>query len=456
MGTYEYVMFGTFITMLVGLLMFHHHKNTVVYLGFAAMAGLFLFWGQNGDFNYFLHHYGVKWFGAEPSAFAANELLRDQGAHRFHLLMDLSLLIPAFALVAHYFEHSGASSVLAKLLRADWAVLWSVFWLSTVLDNIAAALIGATILLAKYGKDAPFRMIVGCICASNLGGAGSPVGDTTTVMMFISKDPLITAPELFFAFVATVPAMFVITWWAVRHGVTPQSYTAASGPRADVIEEKDVLHRASASSTPQAEGLGSVADGKMHWSHMWPTLAIPGLVIGNIMGAPGFGVWIGLIVGLVIARLAFDKKVFKEAVPNAAFLVTLVAAAELLPLESLKPILQKVPEFMGFTSRDMVALLMGHLSAWFDNIPLTAILLQLKGFDWGLAAYCVGYGGSAMWFGSSAGVAMGLIFPQTYDTKRWGMPFLMVTVSYWVGALVFHFIEPSIATMVLGHPTGQH
>lgn len=442
MGQYEYIMFGTFIAMLVGLLLFHHHKNAVVYLGFATLAGLFLFWGQGGDVIYFLHHYGIK-LGAEPAAFAANELLRDQGAHRFHLLMDLSLLIPAFALVAHYFEHSGASNSLARILRADWAVLWSVFWLSTVLDNIAAALIGATILLAKYGKDAPFRMIVGCICASNLGGAGSPVGDTTTVMMFISKDPVVTAPEIFFAFVATVPAMFAITWWAIRHGVKPQSYTAGSGPRADVIEEKDAKHM-------------DFKAGGMHWGHMWPTLAIPGLVVGNILGAPGIGVWVGLIVGLVIARLSFDKKVFKEAVPNAAFLVTLVAAAELLPLDSLKPILQKVPEFMGFTSRDMVAILLGHLSAWFDNIPLTAICLQLKEFDWGLTAYCVGYGGSAMWFGSSAGVAMGLIFPQTYDTKRWGMPFVMITLSYWIGALAFHFIEPHIATMVIGHPTGQH
>ncbi|MGE4157974.1 MAG: hypothetical protein AB7F75_02625 [Planctomycetota bacterium] len=437
MGPYEMIMFGLFVAMLGGLLVFHHHKNLVVTLGFLSLSGLFI--NHMGDIHAWVEHFGDE--------------------HRRHLLVELALLLPAFALVAYYFEHSGASHGLAQILRRDSALLWSVFVLSTVLDNIAAALIGATILLAKYGKDAPFRMIVGIIGASNLGGAGSPVGDTTTVMMFISKDPKITAPELFMAFIATVPAMFALTWWAVRHGMKPQSYDPKKSPSATVIEEKDVLLRAQASDLAEAEGLGELAgpDHRVHWKQMWPILAIPGLVIGNTVEqvGPGIGVWAGLILGLVVARLAFNKQVFKEAVPNMLFLVTLVATAELLPLDSIKPSLEQMPAFGGLTARDMVALMMGHLSAWFDNIPLTAICLQLKGFDWGLLAYCVGYGGSAMWFGSSAGVAIGLIFPQTYDTKRWGMPFVVITLAYWVGAVFFHFIEPHVASMVIGHPTGQ-
>src|SRR5437867_11808565 len=58
------------------------------------------------------------------------------------------------------------------------------------------------------------------------------------------------------------------------------------------------------------------------------------------------------------------------------------------------------------------ALGLGFLSAVFDNIPLTALALEQGGYDWGAVAYAVGFGGSMIWFGSSAGVAISSIFPE--------------------------------------------
>ena len=52
------------------------------------------------------------------------------------------------------------------------------------------------------------------------------------------------------------------------------------------------------------------------------------------------------------------------------------------------------------------ALGLGFVSAVFDNIPLTALALKQGGYDWGFLAYAVGFGGSMIWFGSSAGVAL--------------------------------------------------
>ena len=54
---------------------------------------------------------------------------------------------------------------------------------------------------------------------------------------------------------------------------------------------------------------------------------------------------------------------------------------------------------------------LGFISAVFDNIPLTALALKQGGYDWGVLAYAVGFGGSMIWFGSSAGVAISTIFP---------------------------------------------
>ena len=55
---------------------------------------------------------------------------------------------------------------------------------------------------------------------------------------------------------------------------------------------------------------------------------------------------------------------------------------------------------------------LGFVSAVFDNIPLTALALKQGGYDWGMLAYCVGFGGSMIWFGSSAGVALSNMFPE--------------------------------------------
>jgi hypothetical protein len=52
----------------------------------------------------------------------------------------------------------------------------------------------------------------------------------------------------------------------------------------------------------------------------------------------------------------------------------------------------------------------------FDNIPLTALALKQGGYDWGFLAYAVGFGGSMIWFGSSAGVALANMFPRR---ARW-------------------------------------
>ena len=48
----------------------------------------------------------------------------------------------------------------------------------------------------------------------------------------------------------------------------------------------------------------------------------------------------------------------------------------------------------------------------FDNIPLTKLALEQGGYDWGMLAYAVGFGGSMIWFGSSAGVRSPTCFPR--------------------------------------------
>ena len=96
-----------------------------------------------------------------------------------------------------------------------------------------------------------------------------------------------------------------------------------------------------------------------------------------------------------------------ETFKGTIFLLALVTAASLMPVE-------KLPAASWPT-----ALGLGFVSAVFDNIPLTALALKQGGYDWGYLAYAVGFGGSMIWFGSSAGVALSNMYPEAKSVGRW-------------------------------------
>src|SRR5437899_8921560 len=92
---------------------------------------------------------------------------------------------------------------------------------------------------------------------------------------------------------------------------------------------------------------------------------------------------------------------------------------------------------------------LGFVSAVFDNIPLTALALKQGGYDWGYLAYAVGFGGSMIWFGSSAGVALSNMYPQAKSVGLWLKHGWHVALAYMIGFFVLY--------AVLGwHPNAPH
>jgi Na+/H+ antiporter NhaD/arsenite permease-like protein len=79
------------------------------------------------------------------------------------------------------------------------------------------------------------------------------------------------------------------------------------------------------------------------------------------------------------------------------------------------------------------ALGLGFLSAVFDNIPLTKLALQQGSYDWGLLAFAVGFGGSMVWFGSSAGVAVANLRPEARSVGLWLRHGWPVAIAYVAG-----------------------
>ena len=132
-----------------------------------------------------------------------------------------------------------------------------------------------------------------------------------------------------------------------------------------------------------------------------------------------------------------DWSLLPGAFKGSVFLLSLVLCASMMPVE-------KLP-----TASWPSALGLGFLSAVFDNIPLTALALKQGGYDWGFLAYAVGFGGSMIWFGSSAGVALANMYPEAKSVGLWLRHGWHVAVAYVVGFFVL--------LAVLGwHPNAPH
>ena len=133
----------------------------------------------------------------------------------------------------------------------------------------------------------------------------------------------------------------------------------------------------------------------------------------------GLAVWVVIVLTAPVRRP--DWALVPGAIKGAIFLLALVTAASMMPVQALP------------AASWRTAFGLGLVSAGFDNIPLTALALRQGGYDWGFLAFAVGLGGSIIWFGSSAGVAVANAFPEGRSVSKWVRHGWFVAVAYVIG-----------------------
>jgi Na+/H+ antiporter NhaD/arsenite permease-like protein len=393
----EFVLFGL---TLAGVALFHHHTLQVALTGLAAIT---------------LYKLAVTGFKAGPG-------LAGLGAHMAHewiILANLLGLLLGFAILSKHFEDSQVPAELPKFLPDDWKggflLLVMVFVLSSFLDNIAAALIGGTMAGAVFRKKVHIGYLAAIVAASNAGGAGSVVGDTTTTMMWIDGvSPLAVLDAYIAASVALVVCGIPAAMQQQRYA--PITKDAPAGVAVDWTRVGIVAFILLA-----AIGANVVAN-----------LRFPAVL--DQFPVIGAAVWVAILVATPLRKP--DWGLLPEAFKGSVFLLALVTIASMMPVEKLP-----LPSWQ-------TALGLGFVSAVFDNIPLTALALKQGGYDWGMLAYAVGFGGSMIWFGSSAGVALSNMYPEAKSVGRWLRHGWHVALAYVAGFIVL--------MAVLGwHPTDK-
>lgn len=327
-------------------------------------------------------------------------------AHEAVLLVNLLGLLVGFALLARHFEESRVPDMLPRFLPKGWrggfALLAMIFVLSSFLDNIAAALIGGTMAASIYQRRVHIGFLAAIVAASNAGGSGSVIGDTTTTMMWIAG----VAPwDVFHAYVAAGVALLVFGIPAAKQQAryAPMQYDYAQRVHADwtrVGIVAFILVAAVATNVTINIKFNALAD------------AFPFL---------GAAVWLGILLTAPLRKP--EWRLLPDAIKGSVFLLSLVTIASMMPVEALP------------LAAWETALGLGFVSAVFDNIPLTALALKQGGYDWGFLAYAVGFGGSMLWFGSSAGVALSNMYPEAKSVAAWVRAGWHVAVAYVVGFL---------------------
>ena len=394
----DFILFGL---TLLGVALFHH---ATLYVALTGLATITL---------YKIMFTGFK-TGAGVMGFASHL------GHEWVVLTNLFCLLTGFALLARHFEKSHVPVILPKFLPDDWKggflMLVMVFVLSSFLDNIAAALIGGAMAHQLFKAKVHIGYLAAIVACSNAGGSGSVVGDTTTTMMWIDGiSPLIVLD----AYVAAVVALVIVAYFAAKqqHAYSP-----------------------------------IIKNAHQHTHVDWGRIFIVGLMLVFAVGTNvtvnlkftdladhfpfiGVAVWVAIILTIPVRR--HDWELMPETIKGSIFLLSLVLCASMMPVEQL-------PQASWVS-----ALALGFISAVFDNIPLTALALRQGGYDWGVLAYAVGFGGSMLWFGSSAGVALSNMYPEARSAVQWVKHGWHVPVGYVAGFAVL--------MLVLGwHPDEGH
>jgi Na+/H+ antiporter NhaD/arsenite permease-like protein len=392
--------FILFAAILIGVALFHRYTLQVALTGLAVIV---------------LYKLAFTGFKTGPGVGG----LALHFAHEWVILANLLGLLLGFALLSNHFERSRVPEVLPHFLPDDWKggflLLAMVFVLSSFLDNIAAALIGGTMAAAVFRKKVHIGYLAAIVAASNAGGSGSVVGDTTTTMMWIDGVSPIVVLD---AYVAAAVALVV---FGIPAAIQQQRH-------APIVKDAKVQHRVDWARVAIVAVILAAAIA----ANVIANLAFPAVL--EHFPVIGAAVWVALLATAPLRQP--DWKLLPEAFKGTLFLLALVTCASLMPVE-------KLPAASWQTTFGL-----GWISAAFDNIPLTALALKQGGYDWGMLAYAVGFGGSMIWFGSSAGVAISNMYPEARSVGRWVRHGWHVALAYVLGFLVFMLI-------VGWHPTDK-
>lgn len=340
--------------------------------------------------------------------------LHDAGAEIFQIVAFLLAAMALVEILVHYRFFDIVRTKLAKMKLRDqnqFVVIGILtFFLSAVLDNLTVTIV-MTQIARQFFKDKNLLVVVaGIIILANAGGAWSPIGDVTTIMLWLAQK--YSAVDIItHAFIPSA-ILGLVAGWMMRRQITDT--------KNDYLVDKNITLSRGEKTIITASFV----------SFTFP-------IILNVVGLPPYlGLLLGL--GLVWGLIEFaknrsktpthlnaniDSLLQKTDISSIKFFIGILLAVSALHAAG---VLETVSHFVFGEHQELNRLItgsvvMGLLSAIVDNVPLTALSIDLIKTQnptlWSFVALTVGTGGSALVIGSVAGVvAMGMVKNLTFGT----------------------------------------
>lgn len=308
-----------------------------------------------------------------------------------------------------------------------WAVSWVTFVISSFLANMTVAMIMIS-LLRRLIPDREQRLIFVSlvVVASNAGGAWTPIGDTTTMMLWVGGQ-VTTMTILKKVFLPSVVCLLVpLTYfsWTIKKGSLVQSVVNVAEP----FEKgrKRVFYF----------GIGTM-------------VAVPFLTAMTTI-PPYMGMLLSLSIMWLLTDMIHQERHFlkiphilaKIDMSSVFFFMGILLMVAGLETAGVLHSLSITMEYY-LKTKVVITFMMGIISAIVDNVPITAAIMgmySLKSYVvdsplWIMTAYCVGTGGSILIIGSASGIvamAMEKIDFMWY-LRKMSLPIL---IGYWAGFLL--------------------
>ncbi len=324
------------------------------------------------------------------------------GNEIFGILMFLLASMALVELMArhHFFEYLKEKLLELSIDVRKQFIFLSLgsFFLSAMLDNMTVGLLMVQVARHFFKGRNMLIAAAAIVIGANAGGSFSPIGDVTTVLLWIAGkyDALTVIREGFLPAVA----FLLVSCGILYFQLDPSDHIAKKEENPTILSKKDKLVIAGSSV-----------------SFLLPVLA-------NNIGLPPY---IGLLFGLGILWLFLQyenvtqkgssvdvmEDIFKQLdIASVNFYVGILLAANALNALGILEALSRM--IFGATQEFMHVVwgsaLVGVLFAFFDNIPLTAVTMKLVTLPnqslWVLLALTIGNGGSILLLGSAAGIAV--------------------------------------------------
>ena len=328
-----------------------------------------------------------------------------------------------------------------------WRVAFMTFFLSAILDNLTTSIV-MIMVLRKLVQSREDRLIYAAliIISANSGGAFSPIGDVTTIMLWI-KGVITTQGVLTEIFIPSLVSM-VVPAFILQYSLSGKFDKAQNLPKASVSQ-----------FTQKQRNI-------IFWLGVGGLVFVP--VFKTITHLPPF-MGILLVLGVLwtvteifhyntseddtMAKRVSDILSKIDLSTIMFFLGILMAVAVLQEIGVLTAMGEGLNEaFSG--NYYLINGIIGMLSSIVDNVPLVAGCMGMypvaaegamavDGIFWQLLAYCAGVGGSMLIIGSAAGVVvMGLekiTFGWYMKRITWiaFVGYLAGILCYWVERMLF-------------------